>query len=336
MLRNTVLLLTIIFALGLSSCEKVTAPRQLNATFTDSTLFVLSEGLFGNNNAELDGYSLKKDVLQKSIISPLGDVGNDIQIIGNRLYVLLENSNKILSVNPDSTNDRFAINFPNGSTPYNMAKVSETEIWVSELTSKNVGVFNPQNNSFFSIPIDTSLAYLSIFKGKAYLLTNANMLEVLDVATWAVLGKTYMGDYPAQICIDTARNSLLVLIYGDASVAKTASKIFWVDPTTYKKTDSVTIASTDFANQMILTGTKAFLTFGDRLGYLNLDSHTLFKFNDSVYYKGIYDPFNDQLILGKGSYTAPGNVDIVDATTGAVKKTFGGGLLPGHFAIYRK
>src|SRR4051812_6837980 len=109
-------LVALSFLVLLSSCESTNTPGKSNATFTDSTLFILSEGQSGKINSELDGYSLKKDTISMDIISPLGDIGNDIQVFGNRVYVLLENSNKILSVNPDSVADKISIQFPAGTT----------------------------------------------------------------------------------------------------------------------------------------------------------------------------------------------------------------------------
>jgi len=308
-----------------------------NATFTDSTLFILSEGGFQKNNAELDGYSFRKDSLTKNIITPLGDIGNDIQIFGKRIYVVLENSNKILSVNPDSSADHVPISFPQGSTPYNMARLSSNEVWVSELYGKQIAVVNTNLNTLSTpIPIDTSLAFITIFNGKAYLLTNANKLEVLDVATKNVLSNKYIGDYPAQIVVDSARNVIIILTYGDAYVAKTLAKILWVDANTYMVKDSITIPSADFVNQIIPAGNKAFLTYGNRLDILDLATHKISAFSTQAYYKGIYDPSTNQLIVGKGSATASGVVDIVDASNGAIKKTLSSGILPGHFVIYRK
>src|SRR5439155_7350359 len=104
---------------------------------------------------------------------------------------------------------------------------------------------------------------------------NSNRLEVLDVAKKKVLNEKYIGDYPAEIAIDTTHNSLVVLVYGDAFVAKTPGKILWIDPNTYAVTDSIILASGDFINEIIVAGTKAFLTFGKRLDMLDLATHKI-------------------------------------------------------------
>jgi hypothetical protein len=337
MKNNYLLLFCISLAIGLTSCESTTKPDESKATFTDSTLFILSEGSFGGNNTQLDGYSLRTDSLQSNIINPLGDIGNDIQIFGKRLYVLVENSNKILSVNPDSIADRFTISFPNGSTPYNMTQVSSTEVWVSGFTSKQIYVMNPESNTLGTpIPTDNSLSFISAYKGKAYMLTNANTFEVMDIASKNILNNKYICEYPAQIIIDSARNSLIVLAYGDAFTAKTPGKIFWIDPNSYQITDSITIEATDYTNQIIAAGNRAYLPFGNRLDMLDLSTHKISSFIDSAYYKGIYDASTNRLILGKGGFSSPGAVDIIDASSGIVKKSFASGILPGHFVIYRK
>ena len=219
-----------------------------------------------------------------NIIQPLGDIGNDIQIFGKRIYAVLENSNKIISINPDSASDHISIQFPAGVTPYNMAPVSSSEVWVSEFYNKEIAVMNVNSNTLTSvIPIDTSLAYISVFSGKAYLLTNANKLEVIDIATKNVLSNKYIGDYPAQIVIDSVRNSIIVLTYGDAYVAKTLPKILWVDASTFAVKDSITIASPDFINQMILADSRVFLTYGTRFDMLDLATHKISPFLTTIY-----------------------------------------------------
>ncbi|MDP4220417.1 MAG: hypothetical protein Q8896_08260 [Bacteroidota bacterium] len=136
--------------------------------------------------------------------------------------------------------------------------------------------------------------------------------------------------------IDSAHNSVVVLTYGDAFGAKTLSKIFWVDANTFAYTDSISISASDFLNQLIPAGSKAYLTFGDRVDILDLGTHKISPFIQTPYYKGIFDPTANELVVGRGSFSAPGNVDILDAATGVVKKTFSAGILPGHFVIYRK
>src|SRR5882762_7950085 len=105
-MKRQLMLPIVIFACAFfTGCETTTTPGGGTNTFTDSTLFSLSEGGFGSSNSRLDAYSMKTNTLTSDILPSLGDVGNDIQLFGKRVYVVVENSNKIVSVNPDSTSD---------------------------------------------------------------------------------------------------------------------------------------------------------------------------------------------------------------------------------------
>ena len=339
MKNNSVILAILILSasLLLSSCESTSTPPDTAVVFTDSTLFILSEGAFGSSNAQLDVYSLKNNTLSSDIVKPLGDVGNDVQFFGKRLFIVLENSNKVLSVNPDSVADRTSIPLQIGATPFKMAKVSANEVWVTEFKNNAIAVIDPNTSTLTSsIPLDASQTEISIYNGKAFILTNANNLEVLDIASKSILSNKYIGDYPAQIVIDTARNKIIIVTYGDAFVTKTLPKILWVDPATYAITDSITVSAPDFINQIIPAGNKAFVLYGDRLAILDLATHSIGGFAAKGYYKGMFDARTNQLILGAGDYTSPGSVDILDASTGNLLKTFSSGILPGHFLIYRK
>jgi hypothetical protein len=336
MKKYLILFITISASVFLSSCESTTTPGPTKVVFTDSTLFMLSEGSGGKNNAELDAYSLKTDTFTGKIINPLGDIGNDIQLFGNKIYVILEGSNKILAVNPDSVADRTSITFPGTVTPYKMAQATLNEVWVTEFKNKQIAILNTASNTLTgTIDIDTAQQDIGILDGKAFVCTNANKLEVIDIATKKVVSNKYIGDSPAQVLIDSAHNSVIVLTYGFFGVS--TSKILWVDPKFYTVIDSIAIPAADFVNQMIPANGKAFLTFGDRTDVLDFGTHKISSFIAKPYYKGNYDQISNQLILGDAKdYSSPGSVDIYDASTGTLKKSLTAGVIPGHFLIYRK
>jgi hypothetical protein len=319
----------------LSSCESTTPPIATPKVLTDSTLFIVSEGNATKNNSELDAYSLKTNTLSSNIVNPLGDIANDIQLFGDRLYVLLENSNKVISINPDSVADRKTIQFPAGVTPYKMAKTSISEVWVTEFTGKQIEIMAPSILTG-TIDVDTGQQDIGILNGKAFIVTNGNKLLVIDVTTKQILSNKYIGDSPAQVMIDSARSSVVILTYGFYGVS--AGKILWVNPTTFSVTDSSTIAAADFINMMIPAGNKAFLTYGDRVGALDLVTHKITTaIASKSYYKGMYDGLTNQLILGDAKdFSSPGVVDIYDATSLQLKKSISSGISPGHFLIYRK
>lgn len=75
-------------------------PNQITAV---NGLYLLNEGNWGSNKASLDYYDYSGGIYRKNIYAQanpgvtlgLGDVGNDIQIYGSRLYVVVNSSNKM-------------------------------------------------------------------------------------------------------------------------------------------------------------------------------------------------------------------------------------------------
>lgn len=102
MKRNTYYFLSAILLL-LASCrgdEPVPTPRDITVS---SGFYLLNEGNKGNNMATLDYYDYTNSTYSlniyternPSVVKELGDVGNDLQIYGNRLYAVINCSNFI-------------------------------------------------------------------------------------------------------------------------------------------------------------------------------------------------------------------------------------------------
>src|SRR5574344_88887 len=113
-MRNfTIYILSIISALTVSSCRNdeivVTAEDYTidGMTVSDTThycgMYLLNEGNMGSNKCTLDYLDFTKRTYSRNIypeknptvVKELGDVGNDIQIYGNRLYIVVNCSNKV-------------------------------------------------------------------------------------------------------------------------------------------------------------------------------------------------------------------------------------------------
>ncbi len=100
--------------LSFTSCRKdapddsgVVAPDIIDSTGTNKGtikgLYVLSEGNMGSSKSSLDFYDFEKDTMflnvfnkaNPQIVKGLGDVGNDLGIYGSKLFIVVNNSNKI-------------------------------------------------------------------------------------------------------------------------------------------------------------------------------------------------------------------------------------------------
>lgn len=98
----------ILFGLSLFSCRKEISqePEDFQPSGSESEvlgMYILNEGTFGSSNASLDYYDfgeqkIHQDIFNKvnpEIVKGLGDVGNDIGIYGSKMYLVINNSNKV-------------------------------------------------------------------------------------------------------------------------------------------------------------------------------------------------------------------------------------------------
>lgn len=122
-------LLTLIGTISLNSCrqeEKVIPSEGIPvAPGKESELlkgfFLLNEGNMGNNKATLDYFDFTTGVYTKNIyaernpgvVKELGDVGNDIQIYGNKLYAVINCSNFVEVMNAKTAGHIATISIPN-------------------------------------------------------------------------------------------------------------------------------------------------------------------------------------------------------------------------------
>jgi hypothetical protein len=87
--------------------EVVTTLLPPNPNSAIKGLYVLNEGNMGSNKASLDYLNYLTGQYQKNIYGQdnpaitlgLGDVGNDVQIYGSKLYIVINNSNKVEVLN---------------------------------------------------------------------------------------------------------------------------------------------------------------------------------------------------------------------------------------------
>lgn len=109
------LLAAALFTILASSCRKDAKPDEEqaetiftpNPTSTVKGFYLLNEGNLNMNKASLDYVDYTTGIYRKNIYSAanpevgrgLGDVGNDIAVYGSKLYVVVNNSNKVEILN---------------------------------------------------------------------------------------------------------------------------------------------------------------------------------------------------------------------------------------------
>ena len=86
-------------------------------------MYILNEGLFQQNNSTLSYYNFKEGTFTANIFLDvnhrgLGDVGNDLQQYGSKLYIVVNNSNIVEVVDANTVQSLKTINLPQKQPRY--------------------------------------------------------------------------------------------------------------------------------------------------------------------------------------------------------------------------
>lgn len=178
--------------------------------------FLLNEGNMGNNKASLDYFDYATGEYHKNIfpernpdvVKELGDVGNDIQIYGSKLYAVINCSHliEVMDVN----------------------------------TAKEISKITVTNCRY--IVFKDGYAYVSSYAGPVLIDPNARLGEVvkIDTATLQVVGSCTVGYQPEEMVI--AGNKLYVANSGGYRVPNYDNTVSVIDLETFKEVKKITVA----------------------------------------------------------------------------------------------
>jgi YVTN family beta-propeller protein len=181
--------------LVLASCEKDEgiAPQCVDCSLDSlkidtsvAEVFIMNEGNFGWNNGSLSLYTPENSVIQNNIFQKAnaivpGDIVQSMEIINDKGYVVVNNSNKIEVVNLNTFEIEQTINGLN--SPRFICKVSENIAYVTSLYGNTVYVLDLQTNTVISeIAVNGWTEQLAVVGDLAYVVSpDSNKLFVLDV-----------------------------------------------------------------------------------------------------------------------------------------------------------
>ncbi|MDL2223502.1 YncE family protein [Bacteroidales bacterium OttesenSCG-928-M11] len=179
--------------------------------------YLLNEGNMGMNKATLDYYDYKTGTYRRNIfgeanptvIKELGDVGNDLKIYGNKLYVVVNCSNKI-----DVLDARTAV------------KLGQIDIL-------NCRYINFHGAYAYVTSYDCPVQVNSIYEHNGY-------VAKIDTATLEVVDKCYVGQQPDEL--EIVGNNIYVANSGGYHKPHYDNTISVIDVSTFEETHRIEIA----------------------------------------------------------------------------------------------
>ena len=223
---NLIILSILLFIISITSCrddgDDIIPSTSTQVIYPDANpgdikgFFLLNEGNMGSNKATLDYFDYETGIYTKNIfaernpgvVKELGDVGNDIQIYGDKLYAVINCSHfvEVMNVN----------------------------------TAQHIDVVSIPNCRY--IVFKDQYAYVSSYAGPVQIDPNARLGYVakVDTATLKVVDECIVGYQPDEMVI--AGNKLYVANSGGYRFPNYDNTVSVIDLSTFKEIKKIEVA----------------------------------------------------------------------------------------------
>lgn len=355
------ILIASVLALGiLTSCnkdKKTVQPSGTNepaptGTGSERYVYIACEGNFGTGNASLSmqdvtSLAVYNDVYLNTNGKSVGDVFQSIQRIDDKIFMCINNSDKILVIDAKTREYIGKIDIPK---PRYILPINAEKAYVSTMYSNKVYVINPQTRTILGtidLPAQNPES-MAILGSRAYITTwdeNSNRVYVVSIVSDEVLDSFRVAGYaPHSVLVDGSgfvwvlsgniqkgrKAALTKLAPGSADIVD--SFLFG------DMQDPIKLRMNGAGNELYFIGVDYNGTSGYNGVYkmkvtdTKLPSAPLIPAQKFQYYWGLgIDPLNDDIYVGdpKG-FIQKGTVNVYNSK-GEQKRTFDVGVGPGYF-----
>ena len=355
-LKKFVVLAALAAVFSLQSCSDDPEPIKAG----QAGFFVVNEGAWGNSNTSISFYdrqtgTFTNDVFAISNQRPLGDQSQSMTVIGDKGYIVVQNSKKIEVINTGDFTSIITIT-EGLSSPRYLLPVSATKAYISDWgadgVTGTVKVLDLTTNKITKTIDGVGVGSNRMAKigGNVYV-TNAggylapdNKLTVINSDTDVIIDHVQIADNTNSLQVDKDANLWIassgIVNYSEyptideaTSVAGSLTKY---GNSTLKLTASEA-AEAGISNLVISNErTQLYYIYKGAIYTMSTSATALptkpFKAADS-YYGLAVDPYDGTIIACKApNFSAAGSVEILDSN-GNVKSTFAAGIGPNGCAF---
>ncbi len=339
-LKISVLLLTTLF---FYSCD----PEYTNQKNYSSGIFITNEGSFGSSNGSISFISRTDFSLENNIYANsnngavLGDVVQSKNVYNNKVYIVVNNSNKVQVVNLNDYSISGSIE--NRSLPrfieFYQDKAYLTE-WVSFSGNGRVSVINLTDLSIEQeISVGVAPEKMLIDNGKLYVVnSNDNTMTVIDVNTNTIIQNITVGDWPNSIVKDV--NGYIWVLCGgmpDWTGTPTVGKLIKFNPLNQQIESTIDFTNTSSnPNLLSIDGSKSVLyySWGQAIYKMEIEETQLPVnplIQTNAYGLGIDPQSGNVFVADAGNFVANGMVRWYNGSTGIIIDSASVGIAPNGF-----
>lgn len=256
------------------SCKKEETPEpQPEPLFTQGkTAFIMNEGTFNQGNGEISFLNLNDLSIKNNLYgtynnnAPLGDIAQSMTIIGDKAYVVMNNSQKIVVL---TLNDfKKAASISPLISPRYLQKVATNKAYVTDLFSNQVSIVNLATNSVSgSIAIGTWTEQLLEQNGNVFVTApSTDKVYVIDAATDALTDSILVTPGANSMCTDK-NNNLWVFCSGSGT---THAALHCINPITGEVLKTMDAGTSTFSSGRICSNNAK-----DSLYYIKEDVYRM-------------------------------------------------------------
>ena len=348
MKKNVLKIASIVLAgsMILSSCKKDDEKKPSGA-YSNAT-FVVCEGIWTKNDGEIDAIidgKVEKDIFNKVNNRILGDIVQNMTIIDDKAYIVVNNSGKVEVADAKTFESKGTIK--GFSYPQVVVNRNDSEVFISNgdgYSNNYVYVVNKatleKTDSTKELGMGPNAMIVKnnkLFVANFGGLSSDNKVSVIDVTSLEIENTITVGDMPSDMELDSDGNIIVVCKgatkYDDKwnVIGSTNSSIVKINTSTYETT-----TLKEFDHQLGSSGTnllaydgKIFFIDGSDLNYETyeytkgavyvLNGDNVEKFIDGVFYGVSINPQNGDIWTMTSSATS-NYVSQYDKTGEFIKK----------------
>jgi DNA-binding beta-propeller fold protein YncE len=336
--RSTRFLLSLFVALLLVSCreEETVFPssdKSVAAPRGDGKIegfYLLNEGNMGMNRASIDVFNYRTgnyttDIYSErnpTVVKELGDVGNDIKIYGDKVYAVINCSNKVEVIDKWSAKRIKKIDIPNCryvAFYKNKAYVSSYSGPVAIDPNAEIGFVAEIDTTSLEIKRKVTVGYqpeqMVVHNGKLYVANSGGYrvpnydrtVSVIDLETFTEIKKIDVGINLHSMQVDS-RGDIYVSSRGD--YYNTPSNLFVIDTKTDEKKMQldIPVSATCLVDDLLYyySVSWSYLTNSNKVSYGILDTKTKKVINNKI----ITDGTDKQIMIPYGLQVNPETKEI--------------------------
>jgi hypothetical protein len=322
--------------------------------------FVVNEGGWGNSNTSISFYDRQSGTFTNDVFAianqrPLGDQSQSMTIIGDKGYIVVQNSKKIEVINTSDYSS--VVTITEGITnPRYILQVSTTKAYVSDWgtdgVTGTVKVLDLTTNTVTKTITGVGVGSNRMVKaGTTVYVTNSggfmlpdNKVTVIDSNTDTITDHLAIADNTNSLQVDKDGN-LWIAATGDVT---------YNDDYSINTTNSTAGSLTKYGNATLQlkaseitdTGLSNLVISNDRTQLYYIYKSAIYSVSTSAtalpttpfkaassYYGLAVDPYDGSIIACKApTFSAAGSIEILDSN-GNVKSTFTAGIAPNGCAF---